>query len=114
MNIFLIFIEINNIWAKYYILCLEWYTYLSQNINRIPTPNGKILVRILSRNPHGARKWVDGDFERSVTQYVANTTKISLGGEYVLSNEQHTFTLSRDIKKIPFKTNVLSSIKTQR
>lgn len=91
----------NNIWIKYYALYLKWYTYLSQNINRILRPNGKILVRILSGNPHGARKWVDGDSERSVTQYVANTTKISLVN-IELSNEQHTYTLSRD-KKIPLK-----------
>lgn len=60
---------------------------------------------------HVERKWVDGDSERSVTQYVANTTKISLVN-IELSNEQHTYMLSRD-KKIPLKQMYLNSIEKQ-
>lgn len=78
------------------VLCLERYSYLSQNVNRILIPNGKILVRILSGNPHGTRKWVDGDSERSVTQYAANTTKISLGGEYRMY--VCAYAIKRDVK----------------
>ena len=44
------------------------------------------------------RKWVDGDSERSVTQYAANTTKISLGGEYRAFERTFVHMLSRDVK----------------